>query len=428
MPVIGPRIYNLFPLLSGKVSDWSAHLPRIAAMDFNWIFVNPFHYPGFSGSLYAVKDYHRLHPLLQGDSSESAETLLRKFVDDAERHGLGVIMDLVINHTAKDAELVSTHPDWYVREANGEIKSPSAIDPADANQVTVWGDLAELDYAAKSGELAQYWARLAADYAGLGIRGFRCDAAYKIPGAVWGTVIDATRAAVPEAQFFAETLGARLPETEQLKSAGFDYFFNSAKWWDFREPWLLEQYEMFRKIAPSIAFPDSHDTTRLAADTDADPRESALRYLFAACFSSGVMITQGYEFGFRKKLDVVRTRPDDWEMPSFDLTAFIRDVNAMKSRVPVLNEEGPQQRVTPPDSPVTALLRRGRKTPGRTLSLINTLGGSSHPFGVDAISGVLGAARDSIEEITPGQAPLTFRNSSEVSIPARAMRIFHRQE
>ena len=51
---LGPRIYNLFPLLVGSVQDWSGHLARIAGMQFEWVFLNPIHYPGFSGSLYAL--------------------------------------------------------------------------------------------------------------------------------------------------------------------------------------------------------------------------------------------------------------------------------------------------------------------------------------------------------------------------------------
>ena len=53
----GLRIYNLFPTLAGTVRQWTTHLPRIAAMEFNAVYINPFHYTGFSGSLYAVKDY-----------------------------------------------------------------------------------------------------------------------------------------------------------------------------------------------------------------------------------------------------------------------------------------------------------------------------------------------------------------------------------
>lgn len=64
----------------------------------------------------------------------------------------------------------------------------------------------------------------------------------------------------PDVLFFAETLGCREDEIEALRAARFDYLFNSAKWWDFKSPWLLEQYNRFRDIAPSIAFPESHDT------------------------------------------------------------------------------------------------------------------------------------------------------------------------
>ena len=62
----GPRIYNLFPLLAGPVPAWSGHLDRIAGMGFDWIYVNPFHYPGFSGSLYAVKDFYAAAPAAPG--------------------------------------------------------------------------------------------------------------------------------------------------------------------------------------------------------------------------------------------------------------------------------------------------------------------------------------------------------------------------
>ena len=55
-------------------------------------------------------------------------------------------MDLVVNHTSKDSELVAGHPDWFAHDAKGKIVSPFATDPADPSRKTVWGDLAELDY------------------------------------------------------------------------------------------------------------------------------------------------------------------------------------------------------------------------------------------------------------------------------------------
>ena len=102
---LGPRIYNLFPLLVGSVQDWSGHLARIAGMQFDWVFLNPIHYPGFSGSLYAVKDPYRLHDRFQGGASESPDDLIRGFCGRADQHGMRVMLDLVVNHTAKDSVL-----------------------------------------------------------------------------------------------------------------------------------------------------------------------------------------------------------------------------------------------------------------------------------------------------------------------------------
>jgi len=119
----GPRIYNLFPSLAGSIDRWIEHVPRIAAMQFNWIYVNPFHETGYSGSLYAVKSYERLNPLFRGKSRRSDDALIRDFVEQAAQAGLGVMMDLVVNHTARDADLVSAHQEWYRRDAAGEINA-----------------------------------------------------------------------------------------------------------------------------------------------------------------------------------------------------------------------------------------------------------------------------------------------------------------
>ena len=92
-----------------------------------------------------------------------------------------------------------------------------------------------------------------------------------------------------------------------IRRALVDFFFNSSKWWDFRETWALDQHEQFGRIAPSISFPETHDTTRLAEDTGGDEAVQRQRYAFAAAFSAGLMMPLGYEFGFRKRVNVVET-------------------------------------------------------------------------------------------------------------------------
>jgi starch synthase (maltosyl-transferring) len=129
------------------------------------------------------------------------------------------------------------------------------------------------------------------------------------------------------------------------------------------EPWCLEQHEKFGKIAPSISFPESHDTTRLAADTGGNEAVQRQRYAFAASFSAGLMIPIGYEFGFRRKLDVVSTRPTDWETASFDLQRFIKSVNKLKIEHTLLHGEGTLKAVTS-NKDVLMLDRRSKQALG----------------------------------------------------------------
>ncbi|HEX5871475.1 MAG TPA: alpha-amylase family protein, partial [Longimicrobium sp.] len=225
---------------------------------------------------------------------------------------------------------------------NGEVRSPFAVDPDDPSKKTVWGDLAEIDNRTHQGrdELWRYWADLVREGIALGFRGFRCDAAYKVPAELWSFLIAEAKAADPEVVFFAETLGAPVEDVRALKTAGFDYFFNSSKYWNFSEAWALKQHEEFGRIAPSIAFPESHDTARLAQETNGDEAVQRQRYAFAAAFSAGVMMPVGYEFGFRKQVNVVSSMPTDWERRHWDLRAFVTRVNRLKLAHPLLQGEG----------------------------------------------------------------------------------------
>ncbi len=429
---MGPRVYNLFPTLAGPVARWHAHLDRIAAMGFDWIYLNPIHATGGSGSLYAVADYYRLNPALRGDDPRDDDTIVAEFIRAAAERGLSVMLDLVINHTANDSPLVAEHPGWYARDADGSIAAPCAIDPDEPGKVTRWGDLAELDFSDRPerAQIVRFFAELVRHYVGLGARGFRCDAAYKVPGAVWSDVLAAARERGSGTVFAAETLGARPAEIAQLAGAGFDYLFNSSKWWDFRASWLLEQYERFRHIAPSIAFPESHDTPRLAAElagrSDAEiEAEYRFRYLFAAFFSSGIMMPMGYEFGFARKLDVVTTSPADWEAARFDLSSFIAEANALKAATPALNEEGAERMVRGEGSAVT-LLRYAGSSSSAAVALLNP--DDRAPASVDArpvVEALDGAARD----VTPqGGSGREVAAGDRVRLEPLEIRVFTRGE
>lgn len=350
------RIYNLFPRLAGTMPAWPARFEHAAGMAFDWIFLNPVQKPGRSGSIYSVADPFDIDPVLVDPDGPAPAAQLRGAIDAAHGQGLRVMADLVINHCAADAPIVREHPEWF-RWRDGEVEHPGCDE--DGTRV-VWSDLARFDYTGTRDRagLADHAGRIVAHLAALGFDGFRCDAAYQVPGEVWRTLLDRGRALRPGLVFAAETLGCTADQTRATARVGFDFVFNSGKWWDFNSPWLMEQYTLVRETCASIGFPESHDTPRLFEETGGNVDAMKQRYLFAALFSAGVLMPDGFEFGFRRRLDVVRTRAADREPPACDLTGFIRRANELKRDHVVFRTECPAH-VIPWEDPDILLLWRG---------------------------------------------------------------------
>jgi hypothetical protein len=208
-----PRIYHFHPLLAGPMEgsggqDWHGHLDRIAAMNFDWVLLAPFSQPGASGNLHVIRDPYVLHPLVNGSTSKPADELLRDFVSAARAQGLRVMMDLVLHQSAVDAPLVSEHPDWYRTglPSGGE-------EPVDA---MVFADFQAAD--ARAGLIA-YWGRCLAYFLSLGIAGFRCMDASRIPADVWAEVLTGARDKSDDILFIADSLGCTPEEVQGLSGA-----------------------------------------------------------------------------------------------------------------------------------------------------------------------------------------------------------------
>jgi starch synthase (maltosyl-transferring) len=338
-----PLIFNLFPRYFSTIHEWDDAVKHASDMGFYWIYVNPFHETGLSGSQYAIKDYYRLNRLfLKSDEDPSDWRILKNFTAFCTKCGCSVMMDLVINHTAFDSVLVDTHQLWYKRDQQGNLVHPHAIDPANADNITVWGDLAEIDNhnSRQRKELWAYWDKLIDFFQNLDVMGFRCDAAYQVPSDLWKFLISSAKKRHSGTVFLAETLGCRLEEIDSLQGCGFDFLYNSSKYWEFDKPWCIEQHESNKRIAPSISFPESHDTNRLAAEFPGTLHVQKSRYLFGALFSKGLLMTMGYEYGVKKRMDVVNGSLSDVEGPQWDLTKWIAGINDFKSRTPIFQEEG----------------------------------------------------------------------------------------
>jgi starch synthase (maltosyl-transferring) len=393
----GPRVYNLFPLLAGPLPGWKYHLARARQMEFNWVFVNPIQLSGSSGSLYSIKDYYAIDPRFVDPAAGTAESQLRQMIADARELGLRVMIDLVINHTAIDSPLLTAHPSWYRRGSDGKPVNPGA---EDGGHMVTWADLAEIDNEADCDGLWRYWIDLAEYYAALGVEGFRCDAAYKVPGALWRTLIETVKRRRPEMMFFAESLGCPIEDTIRLAQVGFDFIFNSSKWWDFSAPWCLEQYGQTAPLVPSVSFAESHDTERLAAELNEDQAAVKMRYAFSALFSAGVMMPIGFEYGFRRRLHVVSTRTEDWETPAWDICDFIATVNRLKNSRQVFNEDHAPQPVGTGNRHLFAFVKWSRDRTERALVIINKDRVNAQSFTLErAAKFIAGASR--VEDLSP---------------------------
>ncbi|MCW1384383.1 alpha-amylase family glycosyl hydrolase [Novosphingobium sp. KCTC 2891] len=167
----------------GTFRAFEKHLPRLRKMgvDVLWIMpINPIskkERKGSLGSYYAVSDYKAINPEY-GDLAD-----FRHLVDAAHRQGFKVIVDWVANHTGWDHVWVEQHPDWYKRNAKGELEGYHYTDLSDHHEET-WADVIGLDYGkpeVREGmiDAMGYWLK-AAD-----IDGFRCDVAWTLPVAFW---------------------------------------------------------------------------------------------------------------------------------------------------------------------------------------------------------------------------------------------------
>ncbi len=364
-------LYNLFPPLVGPFSKWEPHLKRAASMGFDWVFVNPVQRLGVSQSLYSIADYFSFNPaFLDPSTSASPEAQFGQMVGQTKAARLKLMTDLVINHCAIDSPLTKEHPAWFVRGRDGKIVHPSC---EHEKKRVVWKDLAQFDYHhSKDPEgLYRYCLGVVEHLLSLGFEGFRCDAAYQVPKQFWRRLIHDVRAKHPHTVFLAETLGCTAEQTKETAKAGFDFVFNSSKYWNFHDWWLIEQYNLVREKCSSISFPESHDTPRLCAEFNGNIEGLKQRYLFSALFSAGVMMPIGFEFAFRKPLHVVKTTPADWENTGIDLCPYITKVNAIKREHLIFREESVTNILHCNNPNILLLWKADGKKPSEALLILN---------------------------------------------------------
>ena len=197
-PVIGDEvstnvIYQTNPRFFGEndcLKGLTAQLTRISDMDCDILWVMPVYETGELngiGSPYCIRNFTSLN------SRYGTMDDMKNLVNTAHSKGMKVILDWVANHTAWDCPWITQHPDWYVKDAEGNIVSPAG-----------WSDVAQLNFDNSEVRTAMkdamtYWVNQ------LSIDGFRCDYADGVPQDFWSNVITDLRAINPDMIMLAET-------------------------------------------------------------------------------------------------------------------------------------------------------------------------------------------------------------------------------
>jgi glycosidase len=296
----------------------TARLDSIKALGANVIYLMPIHPVGSLrgvNSPYSIKDYAAINPEF-GTLND-----LRALVDGAHSRNMSVIMDWVANHTAWDNPWISSHSDWYLKDAAGVIVSPPGMG---------WNDVAQLDFsnAAMRQEMIRmmkYWVYTA------NVDGFRCDYADGPPQDFWKAAVDSLRA-ITTHKLLLLAEGTR----NNHFAAGFDFTFGFGFFGQLKNIYQNNlpataidglnntEYESSSNGQQVVRYLTNHDVN----GSDGTPLElfggirgSAAAFVVVAYMKSVPMIYNGQEVGMNYRLTFPFTGADiNWSLNP-DVTA-----------------------------------------------------------------------------------------------------------
>ncbi|WP_343696315.1 alpha-amylase family glycosyl hydrolase [Flavobacterium sp.] len=318
---------------AGTLKGVQDRLTQIQELGANVVYLMPV-YPvgkvkasGELGSPYAVKDYKAVNP--DFGTLQDLQTL----VEEAHKKNMAVVLDWVANHTAWDNNWITEHPNWYQKDANGNIIIPPG---------TNYNDVAQLDFnnaemKAAMIDAMSYWVYNA------NIDGFRCDYADFVPQTFWTEAITKLRKIKKNQNILMLAEGSKVNHF----AAGFDYTFG------FNFFSTLEQ--LFKDNKPATTIQDSNATeyannynpenrvVRYTSNHDVNLSEgtplelfggkkgSIATFVVAAYLKSVPMIYNGQEIGYAQRLNYFSRTPIDWTTADNDMLAEYKKIIAFRN-------------------------------------------------------------------------------------------------
>ncbi len=284
---------------------------------------------------YRIKDYFKIDPQYGGDAD------LKNFVDTAHKLGLKVLLDLVYYHCGPTATMIKEHPDFVVRDEDGNVKNGR------------W-NFPEINF--KSRELREYlWKNMEYFVREFKVDGYRTDVEPSVPADFWAEGYKRIKKINPDVIMVAEG------ERADAQADAYDLNY-SFKWqkaiadvFDGKKPatelsdlWE-KQNKHFVRGARIMRALDNHDTASDSFDARYEKRwgNSGFDAVLALNFTmDGVpMIYNGNEISDTSNLCMFSNRfygkyAVDWSNALTDRgkkrISFVRDLSSMRHGNPAL--------------------------------------------------------------------------------------------
>lgn len=359
---------------SGTLRDLAAQTPHIFAtlgcriLHLLPINPTPTTYARFGrfGSPYASQDFTAIDPaLVEFDRKATAVDQFRELARAVHGHGGRLFLDLAINHTGWGSTLLNTHPEWFLRDAQGAFESPGAWG-------TVWEDLVELAH--RTPDLWDQLAGVFLVWCRRGVDGFRCDAGYKVPMAAWQYIIARVRQEFPETVFLLEGLGGSWEATETLLTEGGMQWAYSELFQNYQgrdvAAYLDYSLRQSERVGCYVHYSETHDNSRLAAQgRDWSLLRNRLCALTSA--SGGYGFTGGVEWLAAEKVNVHRCSGMAWNS-SDNIVSELAALNRLLAGHPCFFDGARLTRLSGDAAPVYVLRREAAEGGAQVLVLVNT--------------------------------------------------------
>jgi starch synthase (maltosyl-transferring) len=350
-----PRSLGRVPGQPGTLKDCLDHLPRIAGMGFDVLYLPPIHPIGQSfrkgrnntlpagpsdpGSPWAIGNEHGGHKAVEPalGTIEDFGALVRA----ARARGLEIALDYALQ-CSPDHPYVREHPEWFYTRPDGTIKYAE-------NPPKKYQDIYPLNFYCRDREAL--WEELKSIllfWIDQDVRIFRVDNPHTKPLPFWGWLIAEIHAVHPDVLFLSEAF-TRPKVMQALAKVGFSQSYTYFTWRNFKQELIeyfteLTQTEVAEYFRANL-FTNTPDILPPILQ-QGGPAAFRLRLILAATLSPSYGVYSGYEVCENQALpeseeyldsEKYEIKARDFEAPG-NLRDLITRLNAIRRDNPALQQ------------------------------------------------------------------------------------------